>query len=183
MVLNNLDQSCCSWHVLTSFRHTIYFQVWLGWKMHQTWKANSPFPLHSAWDVNPDCSKVTPSTQILPSLVGTHNNTAQSSPPSPFPILSLHSFRLFSCLSGALTGSSSFTPLISPDLTSPSSHHCLLFHRPRLGIVFVIKLVKLLWGVVLFCLLLLILLVWTPSLIDDSCMFAPSIWTTILSWL
>lgn len=27
MVLNNLDQSCCSWHVLTSFRHTIYFQV------------------------------------------------------------------------------------------------------------------------------------------------------------
>lgn len=153
MVLNNLDQSCCSWHVLTSFRHTIYFQVWLGWKMHQTWKANSPFPLHSAWDVNPDCSKVTPSTQILPSLVGAHNNTAQSSPPSPFPILSLHSFRLFSCLSGALTGSSSFTPLISPDLTSPSSHHCLLFHRPRLGIVFVIKLVKLLWGVVLFCLL------------------------------
>lgn len=55
--------------------YTIYFQVWLGWKMQQPWKANSLFPLHTTWDVSPDCSKVTPSTQILPSLVGAHNNT------------------------------------------------------------------------------------------------------------
>lgn len=57
------------------FWHKIYFQVWLGWKMLQPWKANSLFLLHTTWDVSPDCSKVTPSTQILPSLVGAHNNT------------------------------------------------------------------------------------------------------------
>lgn len=48
------------------------------------------FPPHTTWDVSPDCSKVTPNTQILPSLVGTHNNTLPG-PPLP-PILSLHSF-------------------------------------------------------------------------------------------
>lgn len=95
--------------------------------MLQPWKANSVFPLHTTWDVSPDCSKVTPSTQTLPSLVGAHNNTLpKSSPPSHPPILSLHYFCLFSCLSGAVTGSSSFAPLISPDLTSASIHHCLL---------------------------------------------------------
>lgn len=68
----------------------IYFQVWLGWKMLQPWKANSVFPLHTTWDVSPDCSKVTPSTQTLPSLVGAHNNTL---PSPPFPLT------LPSCLS------------------------------------------------------------------------------------
>lgn len=62
--------------------HSIYFQVWLGWKVLQPWKANSLFPLHTSWDVSSDCSQVTPSTQTLPSLVGAHNNTLPLALPS-----------------------------------------------------------------------------------------------------
>lgn len=103
------------------FCHSIYFHLWLAWEMLQPVFSL----LHTTWDVGPDCSKVTPSTQILPSLVAAHNNTLpKSSPPSlPTALPSCLSilFRLFSWLSGAVTGSSSFAPLISADLTSPLS--------------------------------------------------------------
>ena len=50
--------------------------------MLQPCEANSLLPLHTTWDVSSDCSKVTPSTQILPSLVGAHNSTLPSPSPS-----------------------------------------------------------------------------------------------------
>lgn len=81
----------CWWHVfLAGFWHSMHFQVWWGWKMLQPCEANSLLPLHTTWDVSSDCSKVTPSTQILPSLVGAHNSTL---PDPPLPIA------LPSCLS------------------------------------------------------------------------------------
>lgn len=101
------------------FWHNTYLQVRLGWKMMQLWKANSLIPLHTTWDVSPDCCKVTSSTHILPSHVAAHNNTLPN--PPLHTVLSPHSFCLFSCLSGAVTGSSSFAPLISTNLTLPSS--------------------------------------------------------------
>lgn len=152
--------------------------------MHQTWKANSPFPLHSAWDVNPDCSKVTPSTQILPSLVGAHNNTLPN-----LPLL----LPFLSCLSILFVYSAACLEhwLVHPHLlhSYPQTWHYQAattvssFTGLGWGLFLWSSSLNCYGGVVLFCLLLLILLVWTPSLIDDSCMFAPSIWTTILSWL
>ncbi len=64
-------------------------------------------------------------------------HSPQSSPPSRLPILSLHSFRRFSCLSGAVTGSSSFAQLISADLISPSSCNASSLHL--ILIVFVLN--------------------------------------------
>lgn len=60
--------------------------------MLQPWKANSLLPLHTSGDVSSDCSKVTPSTQILPSLVGAHNNNLPNPPlPSCLSILFVYS--------------------------------------------------------------------------------------------
>lgn len=74
------------------FWHSIYFRVWWGWKVLQPWKANSLLPLHTSGDVSSDCSKVTPGTQILPSLVGAHNNNLPNPPlPSCLSILFVYS--------------------------------------------------------------------------------------------
>lgn len=128
--------------VFSLFWPGFYLQVRLGWRTLQLSEADSLFPQLPAWDVSPDCSKVTSSTRFCH-----HTSPLTITPPSrsPAPL----PFRLFSCLSAAVTGSSSFAPLTSRRLTSPSSLRRLL--SPALCCCccsrFLIKTLSLCWTV------------------------------------